>query len=89
MFILKAFLKSKGSVIKPFVSKGIHVLTDGPKNISEFISRGVRWSSKMKLIKLPLINLIGIFIFLCNLYVFYFIFFNIIFSKNFNYFRPM
>lgn len=76
MFILKAFLKSKGSVIKPFVSKGIHVLTDGPKNISEFISRGVRWSSKMKLIKLPLINLIGIFIFLCNLYVFYFIFFN-------------
>ena len=76
MFILKAFLKFKGSVIKPFVSKGIHVLTDGPKNLSEFISRGVRWSSKMKLIKLPLINLIGIFILLCNFYVFYFLFFN-------------
>ena len=76
MFILKAFLKSKGSVIKPFVSKGIHVLTDGPKNITEFISRGVRWSTKMKLIKLPLINLIGISILLCNFYVYYFIFFN-------------
>jgi len=76
MFILKAFLKSKGSVIKPFLSKGIHVLTDGPKNITEFISRGVRWSTKMKLIKLPLINLIGISILLCNFYVYYFIFFN-------------
>ena len=76
MFILKAFLKSKKSVIKPFVSKGIHVLTHGPKNISEFISRGVRWSSKMKLIKLPLVNLIGVFILLCNFYVFYFIFLN-------------
>ena len=76
MFILKAFLKSKGSIIKPFVSKGIHVLTDGPKNITEFISRGVRWSTKMKLIKLPLINLIGISILLCNFCVYYFIFFN-------------
>ena len=76
MFILKAFLKSKECVIKPFISKGIHVLTDGPKDISEFISRGVRWSSKMKLIKLPLINLIGIFILMCNFYVYYFIFFN-------------
>ena len=53
MFILKAFLKSKECVIKPFISKGIHVLTDGPKDISEFISRGVRWSSKMKLINVP------------------------------------
>ena len=76
MFILKAFLKSKECVIKPFISKGIHVLTDGPKDISEFISRGVRWSSKMKLIKLPQINLIGIFILMCNFYVYYFIFFN-------------
>ncbi len=76
MFILKAFLKSKGSIIKPFVSKGIHVLTDGPKNITEFISRGVRWSTKMKLIKLPLVNLIGISILLCNFCVYYFIFFN-------------
>ena len=76
MFILKAFLKSKECVIKPFINKGIHVLTDGPKDISEFISRGVRWSSKMKLIKLPLINLIGIFILMCNFYVYYFIFFN-------------
>ena len=76
MFILKAFLKSKECIIKPFINKGIHVLTDGPKDISEFISRGVRWSSKMKLIKLPLINLIGIFILMCNFYVYYFFFFN-------------
>jgi len=82
MFILKAFLKSKECIIKPFIIKGVHVLTDGPTDLSEFISRGVRWSSKMKLIKLPLINLIGIFILMCNFYVYYFIFINHPFSST-------
>ena len=67
MFILKAFLKCKECVVKPLISKGIYVLTDGPK-IYEIYFRGVRWSSKMRFIKLPLINLIGIFI-LCVIFM--------------------
>ena len=82
MFILKAFLKCKECVVKPLISKGIYVLTDGPKNIMKFISRGVRWSSKMRFIKLPLINLIGIFILMCNFYVYYFILYHPLFSAT-------
>ncbi len=74
IFILKAFIKCRQCVIKPIINKGTNALTLGPTTILEFVYRGLRWSGKMKFVKLPFVNMIGMIILMTNFYVYYFFF---------------
>ena len=72
LFTLNSFVKHKSGVQTIQMNQNV-VLTDGAQNMLEFLSRGVRWSGKMKHIHLPAANLIGFAILLSNFFVYYFL----------------
>ena len=72
LFTLNSFVKHKRGVQTIQMHQNV-VLTDGAQNLVEFLSRGVRWSGKMKHIHLPVANLFGFTILLSNFFVYYFL----------------
>ena len=72
LFTLNSFVKHKKGVQTIQMHQNV-VLTEGAHNLVEFLSRGVRWSGKMKHIHLPVANLMGFTILLSNFFVYYFL----------------
>jgi len=66
LYIIKAFKESKKS-FGTIYSNSIYINTVGPSNYNDFISRSLRWSSKMKNINFLFTKFLGLIVLLVNL----------------------